>query len=260
MKEENFEKEYAVVRSGSSPAFKAQYLNDFYDRTNDIMTIAGTINKTAICLLLVTLAALYTWRLSAQGFTDMVGMLWGVSFFVALVLGFVIIFIRKSTAIKYLVPVYALAEGALLGAVSFGFEKYYPGVVQMAIEGTLLCVALMLGLYKFNLIKVTDKLRSAIILSTLTIAGIYLIDIILSFFGIRVPIVNSTSAFGIIFSVIVVCIASFNLLLDFDFIEQASERLFPKHIEWYGAFGLMVTIVWLYMEILKLLAKTQSRR
>ena len=121
------------------------------------------------------------------------------------------------------------------------FEKFYPGVVQMAIEGTLLCVAVMLGLYKFNVIKVTDKLRSAIILSTITIAGIYLIDIILSIFGVRVPMINSASIFGIIFSVVVVGIASFNMLLDFDFIEQAAARMFPKHIEWYGAFGLMVT-------------------
>lgn len=260
MNEENFEREQVATRSGSSPAFKAEYLNDFIDARNGVMTISGTINKTAICLLLVVLSALYTWNLSSQGFTDMVGMLWGVSFFTALILGFVIIFNRKSTAIKYMVPIYALAEGSILGAVSFIFEKYYPGVVQMAIEGTLFCIALMLGLYKFNVIKVTDKLRSAIILSTLTIAGIYLIDILLSLFGIRVPMINSASTFGIVFSIVVVGIASFNLLLDFDFIEQASQRMFPKHIEWYGAFGLMVTIVWLYMEILKLLAKMQSRR
>ena len=123
MNEENFEREHVAARPGSSPAFKAEYLNDFIDAQNGVMTIAGTINKTAICLLLVVLSALYTWNLSAQGFTDMVGMLWGVSFFTALILGFVIIFMRKSTAIKYMVPIYALAEGSILGAVSFIFEK-----------------------------------------------------------------------------------------------------------------------------------------
>lgn len=245
----------------SNPAFNAEFLQDnvIDIPSGEVMTINGTINKTAISLALVVLAVAFTWNLAASGFADMVQIFTTISFIIAFVLGLIIIFKRLSPAIKFMVPIYALAEGALLGNISFLFEKAFPGIVYTAIEATLLCLAIMLALYKFNIIKVTEKFRSVIILSTFTIFGIYLIDFILAFFGIRVPIINSTSTFGIVFSIAVVALASFNLLLDFDFIEQASQRFFPKHIEWYGAFGLLVTIVWLYLEILKLLAKLQRR-
>ncbi len=259
MNQRNF-KNNLPDRAGSSPAFRAEYLEDVIDVPNgEIMTVSGTINKTAISLFLVLLGAMFTWNLSAQGFGDMVQLVSGIGFFIALILGFVIIFKRQSQSIKFLVPIYALAEGALLGGISYIFEGYFPGVVHRAIEATLLCLALMLGLYKTGLIKVNETFRSVVILSTFTIFGIYLIDLILHFFGISVPMINTATPWGIGFSILVVAIAAFNLLLDFDFIEQASQRFLPKHTEWYGAFGLMVTLVWLYIELLKLLAKLQRR-
>ena len=139
------------------------------------------------------------------------------------------------------------------------FEKMFPGIVYTAVEGTLLCLAIMLGLFKFGVIRATEKFRSTLLLATITIFGVYLIDFILMFFGIRVPMINTASTFGIIFSIAVVAIAALNLIMDFEFIERASAKYFPKHVEWYGAFGLLVTLVWLYIEMLKLLAKMQRR-
>lgn len=249
-----------VPKKTSNPAFNPQFLGENAAVLEDgPMTIAGSINKTAICLILAVTAALFTWGLSAQGFSDMNFLFLGISFPLALILGFVIIFKRMSPAIKYMVPIYALAEGALLGAISYSFESMFPGVVSTAVEATLMCVAVMLGLYKFNVIRATEKFRSVVVLSTITACCILLMDLILSLFGIRVPMVASASTGGILFSLAVVVIASLNLILDFDFIEQASQRCFPKHLEWYGAFGLMVTIIWLYLELLRLLAKFQRR-
>ena len=169
-------------------------------------------------------------------------------------------FVASDVETKPMTTLPALFEGAFLGGISFMFETSFPGIVQTAIKATLLCVAVMLILFKTGLVKVTDKLRAGIIMCTATIAGIYLIDLLLSLFGIRVPAINAATPLGIGISLAIVAVASFNLLLDFDFIYEASARLMPKHIEWYGAFGLMVTIVWLYIEILKLLAKAQRRR
>lgn len=257
----NNERNNFMFRGSNNPAFNQEVLaENVIDIPNgEVMTVNGAINKTAICLLLVVMAGAFVWNLALKGYMDMVNSITAVSAIVALIMGFVIIFKRQSPAIQYLVPVYALLEGAFLGGVSFMFEAYFPGIVLMAVKATILCVAVMLFLFKTGIIKVTEKLRAGIIMATVTIAGIYLIDILLSFFGIRVPFLYSTSPVGIGVSVVVVLIASFNLLLDFDFIYQASQRFMPKFMEWYGAFGLMVTIVWLYIELLKLLAKLQRR-
>ena len=258
---ENNGRNNSIFRGSDNPAFRQEILaENVIDIPNgEVMTVNGAINKTAICLLLVVMAGAFVWNLALKGYMDMVQSLTFVSAIVAMIMGFVIIFKRQSQAIQFLVPLYALFEGAFLGGVSFMFETYFPGVVLTAVKATVLCVAVMLFLFKTGIIKVTDKLRAGIIMCTATIAGIYLIDILLSFFGIRVPFLYSTSPVGIGVSVSVVIIAAFNLLLDFDFIYQASQRFMPKFMEWYGAFGLMVTIVWLYIELLKLLAKLQRR-
>lgn len=257
---ENNEKNNIVPRNTSNPAFNPEFLADERVLDGEPMTVNGTINKTAISLFLVFIAATFSWGLAAKGFMDMVQALTVVSLIAAFVLGFVIIFKRTSPVIQYLVPVYALLEGTFLGTVSYMFEASFPGIVQTAIKATLLCVAVMLILFRTGVIKVTEKLRAGVIMCTATVAGVYLIDLLLSLFGIRVPAINAATPFGIGLSILIVGIAAFNLLLDFDFIEEASRRLMPKHIEWYGAFGLLVTIVWLYVELLKLLAKLQRRR
>lgn len=252
--------ENKMMYSGSNPAFSAQVVeNVIGSSSQQVMTVSGSVNKTAICLLLVVFSAIFAWGVAAQaGVAAVQGIVW-FSVITTLALAFVIIFKRTSPVIRYLVPTYALLEGLSLGAISFYFEKMFPGIVSTALQATLGCIAVMLGLYKFNVIKVTERFRSVIILSTITIAGIYLIHILLSLFGMSVPIVNSTSEFGILFTGVIVVIAAFNLLLDFDFVEYGAYKQFPKYMEWYAAFGLMITIVWLYIEILKLLAKLQRR-
>ena len=250
-----------IVYSGSNPAFSVDVAENVIDSSSqNVMTVSGSINKTALCLLLVVFSSVFAWAMAAQGNLFFIQGAIGFSVVTTLILAFWIVFKRTSPVIKYLVPIYALLEGLALGVLSFFFEKMFPGIVSMALQATLGCIAVMLGLYKFNVIKVTERFRSVIVLSTITIAGIYLIHILLSFFGMHVPIVNSTSEFGILFTGAVVVLASFNLLLDFDFIEYGAYKQLPKHMEWYGAFGLMITIIWLYVELLKLLAKLQSRK
>lgn len=257
---ENNEKNSMLPQNTSNPAFNPEYLAQERVLDGEPMTINGTLNKTGICLALVVMAAAFSWSLVAKGFMDMAQGLSVVSLIAAFVLGVVIILKRTSPVIQYLVPVYALLEGAFLGFVSYMFEASFPGVVQTAIKATLLCVAVMLILFKTGVIRVTEKLRAGVIMCTATVAGVYLIDLVLSLFGIRVPAINAATPFGIGISFLIVAIAAFNLLLDFDFIYEASRRMLPKFVEWYGAFGLMVTIIWLYIEILKLLAKLQRRR
>jgi uncharacterized YccA/Bax inhibitor family protein len=157
-------------------------------------------------------------------------------------------------------PLYALCEGLVLGAISLVFEKAYPGIAFQAISLTFAVFASLLIAYKAKLIVVTDKFRSIVIAATMGLGLFYLVTFILGFFKINVPIITSSSLFGIGFSIFVVAIASLNLILDFDFIERASKSGAPKYMEWFAAFGLLVTLVWLYLEILRLLSKLRDRR
>lgn len=257
---ENNEKNGIIPWNTSNPAFNPEFLAEEGILDGEPMTVRGTLNKTAICLVLVVMAAAFSWMQIANGYMDMARGVLAGSLFGAFILGLIIIFARMSPVIQYLVPVYALLEGILLGSVSYMFEASLPGIVQTAFEATLLCVAVMIILFKTGVISVTEKLRSGVIMCTATIGGVYLIDLVLSFFGIRVPAINDATPLGIMISIVIVGVAAFNLLLDLDFIYEASRRMLPKFVEWYGAFGLMVTIIWLYIEVLKLLAKFQRRR
>jgi len=156
-------------------------------------------------------------------------------------------------------PVYALLEGLFLGGISAVMESSYPGIVFQAVLLTLGTMASMLVLYRSGFIRVTAKFRLGVMAATGGIAMIYFLTIILSLFGIRLPFIHEGGLFGIGFSLFVVGIAALNLVLDFDFIEQGARRGLPKYMEWYSAFGLLVTLVWLYIEILRLLAKLRSR-
>ena len=147
-----------------------------------------------------------------------------------------------------------------LGGVSATFEASMPGIVSQAVAGTFAALFSMLILYRANVIRCTDKFRSVIFITTASIAVVYLVNFIGSFFGLHVPLINSSSTAGIVVTAVIVVIAALNLFIDFDFIERGAQNMLPKDMEWYGAFGLMVTIVWLYLEILRLLAKLQSRR
>ena len=220
------------------------------------MTVDGTLQIALFLGLLLFAAAFFVWTKFTEGFTDLAIMLTGIGGIV----GFIIALIITFTKTKILVPVYAVCEGMLLGGLSATFETSYPGIVIQAVGGTFAALFSMLILYRMRIINCTDKFRSVIFISTASIVVVYLVDFIGSFFGLHVPVINSSSNMGIILSAIICIIAALNLIIDFDFIERGAKNMLPKDYEWYGAFGLMVTLVWLYLEILRLLAKMSSRR
>lgn len=246
----------ALFKSGN-PSFKNAYekVGQAVDSSR-AMTVNGTIGKTGILLVLVAIGAIITWNMyTSIAYTHLVMPL----FWVGLIGGFIscLIIIFKKESAPYLSPVYAIFEGLLLGGLSAILNSYYPGIVLQAISLTFIVTTLMLLLYRFRIIRATQKFKSIVIIATAGIAIFYLVSFVLSFFGIMSPVYASTPL-GIGISVFVVIIASLNLIIDFDFIEQGAEYHAPKFMEWYGAFGLMVTLIWLYIEILRLLAKIAS--
>jgi uncharacterized YccA/Bax inhibitor family protein len=219
------------------------------------MTVRGTVGKTALLAALFSTAAIWTWGEITKGSIAVefvIGAAIG-GFVIALLTGFV------PRLAPWTSPVYAVFQGLCLGALSRVVDIRFPGIAIQAIllsSGTLFC---MLGLYATRTVRVTDKLRTGIFAGTSAICLIYLVTMLLNLFGLHVPYIHGTGPIGIIFSLVVVGLAALNLLLDFDFIERASHMGAPRYMEWYGAFGLMVTMVWLYIEILNLLMKLQGR-
>lgn len=222
------------------------------------MTIDGTVNKIFmlfICLLAGTGISLY---LLFNGLGTVVMPLMSASAVIGFILVLITCFdIRKA---KYLAPPYALLEGVVLGGISAIFEQAMQGIVLQAVALTFGCLVVMLLLYKAKVIRYTERLQSVLFTAILSIGAIYLVQIIVSFFGRSIPGIFDNGPVGIIFSLVVVGFAALSLIQDFYFIEDASRRMLPKDYEWYGAMGLMITLVWLYMEILRLLAKLNSRR
>lgn len=219
------------------------------------MSVSGTIDKAFLMFLCAMIPAAYTWNQFTLGFTDKVSML----MMVGLIAGFVFALVSAFTRNKIFMTLYAVCEGLFLGGISAVFNQAYPGIVIQAVMATFAAMITMLGLYRFNVIKCTDKFRSVIYISTISIAVLYLMQWIASFFHYSIPAIFGNGSVGIGFSVIVVGIAALNLILDFDFIEKGVQNMLPKDFEWYGAFGLMVTLVWLYLEVLRLLAKLRDR-
>lgn len=217
----------------------------------EIMTADGTYTKTAFLLLLALTTATITW--GQMGVALLIPSLIG-----SLILALLTIFKRDWA--MYTAPLYALVEGILLGSISFLYESRMPGLVQNAVMLTMAVLLLMIAAYRYNIIPVTNKLRTGIIVCTAAIGIVYLVSMVMGFFGSSIPMIHSVGPIGIAFSVFVTGLAAFNLLLDFDMIERVSRSgQAGKHMEWYGAFSLMVTLVWLYMEILRLLSKLSRR-
>ncbi|MGE4169968.1 MAG: Bax inhibitor-1/YccA family protein [Candidatus Margulisiibacteriota bacterium] len=239
----------------ANPALKD---DAFLERTSgEAMTVQGSINKTFILLLVVIAAASFTWsKFLAGGVASVsVWLLLGVigGFIAALVTIF------KKDMAPITAPIYALFEGLFLGAVSSMLEMQYPGLVIQAVGltfGTALC---MLGAYRSGLIQVNEKFKLGLLAATGGIALVYLVGFVLQFFGMPLPLFGN-GIIGIGFSVFVVVIAALNLVMDFDLIETGAANGAPKYMEWYGAFALMVTLIWLYIEILRLLTKLRSSR
>lgn len=222
---------------------------------NQVMTVNGAIQITAFMSILLVMAAFFVFEKFSVGHTDLALMLTSIGGIV----GFISLLIIAFARVTVLIPVYAICEGLLLGGVSAMLESSYQGIVAQAIAGTFAALFSMLILYRTGIIKSSDKFRSVVFISTASIAAIYIVDFIGRLFGHAVPIIHTATNAGIGFSVVVVVIAALNLIIDFDFIVQGEKRMYPKKYEWIGAFGLMVTLIWLYLEILNLLAKINSR-
>ena len=221
------------------------------------MTIQGTVNKTFFLLGLLLIGAFYTWnQFYLSG--GQVGIYMAVGGIASFILAMVTIF--KPTLAPITGSLYAAAKGLLLGAVSAMFEAQYPGIVIQAVLLTFCTLFALLIAYKSRLIEVTENFKLGIAAATGGIFMLYLVSFIMSFFGMSLGFIHSSSPIGIGFSLIVVVVAALNLVMDFDFIENGAERGAPKYMEWYGAFGLIVTLAWLYLEMLRLLAKLNSRR
>ncbi len=222
------------------------------------MTLNGTINKTGILLVCCMATAAWTWySFLTSGDLSVAGPLVLLGAFGGLIVGLVTSFKKQWAPVT--APLYALLEGLVLGGLSAVFNLRYPGIAIEAVGLTFGTLFVMLFLYRTGIIKVTQKLRMGIVAATGGIFLFYMLELLLSFFHINFTTVNGASTIGILFSLFVVGIASLNLVLDFDFIEQGVTYGVPKYMEWYAAFGIMVTLVWLYLEILRLLSKLRSR-
>ena len=224
----------------------------------DAMTINGTVNKTGLMLLLLVAGAAYTWSQFMEGNSESM-MLWMTIGGIGGLITAVVTFFKKTWS-PVTAPLYAVMEGFLLGGFSVLLESIYPGIVIQAVALTFGTAGCLLIAYKSGVIKATENFKLGVFAATGGIFVIYLVTAILGFFGIHMPYIHENGLIGIIFSLIVVVIAALNLVLDFDFIEKGAESGAPKFMEWYAAFGLMVTLIWLYIEILRLLSKLNSRR
>jgi len=222
------------------------------------MTVQGTATKAILLLLCVLVTASWLWSKYYQAMNPQVVTPWlGAGAIAGFIVALVTVF--KQTWAPVTAPLYALLEGLVIGGVSALFEAQFPGIVIQAAALTLgTCLALLLA-YKSGLIRATENFKLGVVAATGGIALFYFITIILGFFGIRIPLMYQSGWVSIGFSLFVVVIAALNLVLDFDFIEQGAAQGAPKYMEWYGAFGLMVTLIWLYLEMIRLLAKLRSR-
>ncbi len=243
----------------SENKFKDTILQDIVSHDN-AMTVNGTLQKFGFLFLMVMATAFYAWKEVLGGGGNAQLFIYGGAFGG---LGVAILLIFKKEWAPYLAPAYALLEGLFVGAISAyyhaAFAEMAPNIIFNAVGLTFGTAIAMYLLYSFKIIKATEKFKSIIITATAGIAIFYLISIALGFFGISIPFLHEGSAIGIGFSLFVVALAALNLILDFDMIEKGAELGAPKYMEWYGAFGLLVTIVWLYLEILRLLSKLNKR-
>jgi uncharacterized YccA/Bax inhibitor family protein len=237
------------MERSSNPALRDQlFFDNLVQGTGNRMTLQGTINKTLLLLFLVIAAAALVW----ENFALLMPFI-----LPAVILGFIvaIVTIFRPEWSPVTSPVYAVLEGVILGAISALMNTVYPGIVGQAVILTFGVFVLLLVVFSSRLIRVTGTFRLVVIGATGAICLLYIANIILSFFGMQIGFIHESGWLGIGFSLVVVVVASLNLILDFDYIEKGVEHGLPKHMEWYAAFALLVTLVWLYLEILRLLAK-----
>lgn len=241
----------------SNPIFRDSLRMQSYSLSARPMSVAGTMNKLLLLTLLMIIggaAVFYQFSLKHYDFVHMITFVSvAISFVIALLLMF------KSDLTKYIAPVYAFFQGAFLSGISCFVEAVYPGIVMQAVSVTFVTVLSMALLFKLGLIKATDKLKSVIATASLAIFIFYLISFILMLFHINVAYFSSNSTLAIAVNIAIALVAALNLIIDFDFVENGVRLNYPSEMEWYGAFGLLVTIVWLYIEILRVLSRLRSR-
>lgn len=245
----------ALFKSGN-PALADSNFEMVAQAGAPVMTARGAVNKTFGLLAIVLLTGTFSWTFAASNpeMAQTISIGGAIAGFIT-----ALIIIFKQTTAPYLAPLYAVFQGLFLGAISMFFESMFEGIVLQAIMLTVAVLLVMLGLYKTGVIKVTEKFKMGVFAATGAVALIYLLTFVLGFFGVQIPYIHGSGTFGIIFSGVVIVIAALNLVLDFDFFEKGEQMQLPQYMEWYGAFGLMVTLIWLYLEILRLLAKLRSR-
>ena len=250
------------MRSGNPALSESTFLDlgsgTVVRRDADAMSLNGTVNKTAFLLVLVLAASMFTWSKAYAGAgAGLMPWVWGGAIG-GLVLALVTVFKKQWAPVT--APLYAAVEGLFIGAISAVFEQRFPGIVIQAVGLTFGTMAALLVAYRSGLIKATENFKLGVVAATGGIALLYLVNIGMGLLGFEgMGFIHDSGWMGIGFSAVVVVVAALNLVLDFDFIEQGVEQGAPKYMEWYAAFGLLVTLIWLYLEILRLLAKLQSR-
>ncbi len=217
------------------------------------MTVSGTVSKTGILLALVVLGATFTWNLEGPLAAPL---MWGGAIG-GLIVALVTIFKKEWAPIT--APIYGLLQGLFLGGISAMYNQQFQGIVLQAVMLTFGVMAMMLFLYQSGIIKVTEKFRMGVVAATGGVFLVYIVTFVLGFFGVQVPFIHGSGMMGIGFSLLVVGIAALNLVMDFDSVDRGVAAGAPRFMEWYCAFGLMVTLIWLYLEMLRLLSKLQRR-
>jgi uncharacterized YccA/Bax inhibitor family protein len=241
----------------SSPALSEEkFAEAARNPADETMSLGGTVRSCVALLAILVVAGAFAWDAMDPQIGQVEIPIWyWICLVAALVVAIVTIF--KPRLAPFTGPLYAALEGVVVGGISRLFEYEFEGIVLQAILLTLGVFVILLGLYASRLIKVTENFRMGVIAATGAIFLVYIVDLILRAFGLEVPFIHDSGPLGIGISVVIVIIAALNLVLDFDFIERGVDDRAPAYMNWYAAFGLLVTLVWLYLEILRLLAKTR---
>lgn len=248
----------AQLMRTSNPALNERAFRRELGGFGEPMTLQGTVNKTGVLVLCTMASAAWVWHLFMESHSpaSVLPLMW-IGMIGGFIVAMVTVFQKAWSPVT--APIYALLEGLALGGISSILELRFPGIAIQSVSLTFGTLLVLLLAYRSGLIRVTEKFRLGVIAATGAVFLFYLVQFVFGFFGVRFATINGAGPVGIGFSVIVVIIASLNLVLDFDLIESGVRAGAPKYMEWYGAFGLMVTLVWLYLEILRLLTKLRGR-
>lgn len=251
----------ALFGKTSNPAMRSEIFASASraNTSDEVMTINGAINKSLLLLLLIVLGGSYTWKVAMDTVNPSAVTPWMIGGAIGgLITALVIIF--KPTTARIAAPIYAIFEGLFLGGISAFFEATYQGIVIQAVGLTIGTLLVMLFVYRTGIIKVNKQFVAGIVAATGAVALFYIVSMFIGWFGGNTSYITGNGNVSILISGVIVVIAALNLVVDFHIIEEGAKQGAPKYMEWYGAFALMVTLVWLYLELLKLLAKLSSRR